>query len=235
MVYNWLKNIHAWLLPDICALCGCPAHTTLPLCSDCHNDLIFIENSCRQCALPLAGPGPDGLCGQCLRKPPAFDTALSLFPYQAPISLLIQGLKFHNRLAHARLLGGLLAAAVRERNLAVPDCLLPVPLSNRRLRQRGFNQSMELARPLAHSLQIPVATKLLRRVRDTTPQVTLTYRQRRSNIRAAFALSCDSAPGHIAIIDDIITTGSTCDEIARVLKNAGAQRVDVWSIARAYR
>lgn len=235
MVYNWLNNIQNWLLPDFCTLCGQPAREDLSLCRDCYNDLIFMDNSCTQCALPLPATSIGGLCGQCLQYPPDFDNAISLFAYRPPVSLLIQGLKFHDKLGHARLLGMLLAHTIVERTRTLPDCILPVPLSSTRLRERGFNQAVELARPVSRSLKIPIASRLLRRVRNTAPQIQLKYQQRRKNIRNAFQLCSDKVPAHIAIIDDVVTTGSTCNEMARILKTAGAERVDVWSIARASR
>ncbi len=234
MVYNWLNNIQNWLLPTTCTLCGQHGQESLALCKECHNDLIFIENSCSQCSLPLPATASGNRCGQCQQHPPAFDNAICLFAYRPPVSQLIQGLKFHDKLGHARLLGTLLAMSLSERVQAWPDCILPVPLSDKRMRQRGFNQSLELARPIGRRLNIPIAPGLVRRVRHTEPQIELKYQQRRSNIRDAFQLSGASVPTHVAIIDDVVTTGSTCNEMATVLKTAGVERVDVWSIARAF-
>ncbi len=235
MVYKWLNNVQNWLLPHTCALCGQPGQDKLSLCIDCHNDLIFIDNYCKQCAIPLPETATGEICGQCLRHPPAFDTTISLFAYQPPISRLLQALKFHDKLGHARLLGTLLATALSDRMAQRPDCILPVPLSRKRLRERGFNQSLELARPLSRRLDIPIMANLLKRVRHTAPQIQLKYQQRRSNIRNAFELGTDPLPAHIAIIDDVMTTGSTCNEMALVLKAAGVERVDIWTIARAFK
>jgi ComF family protein len=234
MVYNWLNNIQDWLLPHTCTLCGQAGQKNLSLCSDCHNDLIFIDNSCKQCAIPLPVTATGGLCGQCLQQPPAFDHTISLFIYRPPVSQLIQALKFHDKLGHARLLGILLAMSLTKRLQTRPDCILPVPLSRKRLRERGFNQSLELARPVSRALDIPIASTLLRRVRHTSPQVQLKYQERHKNIRNAFQLLEHKVPEHIAIVDDVITTGSTCNEMANVLKKAGAKRVDIWSVARTF-
>jgi ComF family protein len=185
--------------------------------------------------MPLPDTANAGLCGQCLQRPPAYDRTISLFAYNPPVSQLVLALKFNNKLGHARLLGSLLATSLHGRIQTRPDCILPVPLSNMRLRERGFNQSLELARPVSRALDIPITTSLLKRTRHTSPQSQLKFRERRKNIRNAFQLTGHYVPAHIAIIDDVVTTGSTCHEMAVVLKKAGAKRVDVWSIARAFR
>jgi len=233
MVYKWINNIQNWLLPRTCVLCGQAGQETLALCCECHNDLKIIENSCQLCAIPLPQSAQGGLCGKCIHEPPAFDSSISLFAYETPVSQLIQSLKFHQKLAHAHLLGNLLATHIAARQLPLPDCILPVPLHAKRLRERGFNQSLELARPVSRALGIPIAQNLLQRVRHTPAQSQLKFRERAKNVRKAFALKAATVPAHIAILDDVVTTGATCNAIAVSLKKAGAEKIEIWSIARS--
>ncbi len=233
MVYNWINNVQNWLLPNHCILCSQQGQATLPLCRECHNDLISIENPCRLCAMPLPESAHSGICGKCIHQPPKFDSSTCLFVYDSPISQLIQAMKFHKKLVNARLLGNLLAAHIAERQQMLPDCIIPVPLHPKRLRERGFNQSLELARPVSRALNIPIAQNLLKRVRHTPPQSRLKFRERDKNVRKAFLLNDQTVPAHIAILDDVVTTGSTCNAMAALLKKAGAETIEVWSIARS--
>jgi ComF family protein len=120
-----------------------------------------------------------------------------------------------------------------QRDCGLPDCIVPVPLSKKRLRQRGFNQSAELARAVSKNYPIPLNLHAIARGRDTRAQTGLHRQQRLQNIRGAFDQVRAMDAGHVAILDDVVTTGSTVNELARVLKRAGVERVDVWSIARA--
>jgi ComF family protein len=162
-----------------------------------------------------------------------FDRAFAPFRYQPPLDALIKTLKFGGRLANARLLGDLFATALVERGGPWPDCIAPTPLHPRRLRERGFNQALELARTVARRLRIPLQPSLLRRIRYTLPQTQLDAYHRQTNPLGAFALG-HSLPGtHIALIDDVITTASTISECARVLHSGGAITLEVWAISRA--
>ncbi len=144
----------------------------------------------------------------------------------------MQDLKFNSRLALARSLGILMADWLQEHIGDPPDCIIPVPLHAARLRERGFNQSLELARPIARRLHLPLDTHRCRRLRNTPPQADLTARHRHSNIKGAFGVT-EKISGHIAIIDDVMTTGSTAQEMSRILLDAGAAEVEVWVCARA--
>lgn len=170
------------------------------------------------------------ICGRCLQRPPAFDEVLSPLRFETPINRLIHAFKFRGDLAAGRLLAELLADATADRT---PDLLLPVPLHPRRIRQRGFNQSLEIARQLGRKRRIPVASKLLSRTRDTPSQHILPAKQRRANIQGAFQVKQKLPGAHIALIDDVLTTGHTAAEIAHILKQSGAARVEVWVVARA--
>ncbi len=231
-----LNYLVQWVYPPRCLLCGHTGqkqgHEAVDLCGHCQQRLPFNETACLSCALPLPrGIGPEAICGQCQNKPPAFDASFSLFCYEQPVVWLVQQLKFNDRLAHARLLGNMLAQRV-EACVDRPQCIIPVPLFNKRLRQRGFNQSVELAKPVAKKTGLPLELSLAIRTRPTESQTGLDAKQRRKNIKGAFKTIRHVPYRHVAIIDDVVTTGSTVNELARVLKKSGVNRVDVWSIAR---
>jgi ComF family protein len=171
-----------------------------------------------------------------LRKPPRYDSTHCAYRYSYPIDHLVRAFKYHDRLTHARVLGDLLARSLaRARTEPWPELLLPVPLAEHRFRERGFNQASELAAQLQNKLSIPLRADLLERKRVTREQAGLDRLGRRKNVRNAFALREPLNVKRIAIIDDVVTTGSTANEIARVLKRAGAEIIEVWAVARASR
>jgi ComF family protein len=231
MSYQWLKDIRSFLYPPTCLLCESRGYNDLDLCRACADALPRLEHTCTCCARPLQSADV-ALCGACQRRPPAYDTATAFCRYQPPVDHLIHQLKFQGKLAHARLLGGLLAEHLAARLAAMPECVVPVPLHPRRVRSRGFNQALELARHIGRRLEVPVNHGCVRRTRNTDPQMELPAAARRKNVRRAFAVAKGLAAGHVAIVDDVVTTGSTVNELARVLRRAGVQRIDVWSIAR---
>lgn len=231
MAYQWLHDLRSFLYPPTCVLCESPGHKDLDLCQACAEGMPHVENACARCALPVQSPGVT-LCGACQRNPPAFDAAIALYRYHAPADYLIHQLKFHGRLVHARSLGCLFAAHVLSQSGELPDCIVPVPLHTRRLRSRGYNQALELARHIGRRLQVPVDHRAVRRVRHTDPQMELPAKLRRKNVRGAFQVAAGFEARNVAILDDVVTTGATVNELARVLKKSGAQRVEVWSIAR---
>ncbi len=176
-------------------------------------------------------------CGQCLLLPPAFDACLALFKYEYPVRELISNYKFQAGFAVGRALANLLAntIATHHQKRDTPQLLLPVPLHKARLRERGFNQSTELARCIGRHNKIPVAATICRRIKATPPQKGLSALERSKNLRGAFALSTADIPSHInhvAIVDDVVTTMVTVDSIARLLRNAGIERIDVYCLAR---
>ncbi len=187
-----------------------------------------------------AGVGAASVCGNCLRRPPAFDATVVVTDYEAPLDLLIQELKFRGQLALAPLFGDLLLQAMRQLPRAAwPSMLAPVPLGRRRLAERGFNQALEIGRTLARGLGLPLRARLLERCRDTAPQTLLAPGERRANLRLAFEVPPASrglvGGQHVGIIDDVVTTGVTLDEIAATLKRAGASRVTCLAFARTPR
>ena len=202
----------------------------MDLCADCAAELPRNTHCCQRCALPLPISTP--LCGRCQRKAPPWDAAWAPFRYAWPLDRLETRFKFSRDLAAGRVLATMWQREPQPPDL--PQLILPVPLHHRRLRERGYNQSLELARPLVRALNIPCRHDLLQRVRHTDAQTGLDAVERRRNLRNAFVLrEREKLPAHIAVLDDVFTTGTTLAECAQVLKRAGVARVDVWSLARA--
>ncbi|MDJ0739383.1 MAG: double zinc ribbon domain-containing protein [Gammaproteobacteria bacterium] len=215
-----------------CPLCNGPGDG---LCAACRETLPRNSPSCRRCALPLAAATPGGtLCADCQRRPPPFARVIAPLRYEPPVDDLVAAFKYHARLSDGRLLAGLLGDVLRQRTAPLPALLLPVPMHARGLRERGFNQAAELARVLAEQLGLAWSTGALRRVRDADHQRGLDRRQRRRNLRGAFACTA-TLPAHVAVVDDVVTTAATVDEISRVLRAAGVADIEVWAVARTPR
>ncbi|MDH5611974.1 MAG: ComF family protein [Gammaproteobacteria bacterium] len=224
------------LFPTRCLMCGRSGQGGADLCEYCHQQLPFNQTACSHCALPLPpGTSDNAVCGRCQKKPPYYNEAFSLFSYEQPVIWLIQQLKFNEKLVHARLLGQLLAASACIEHIGAGEevCILPVPLYKKRLRQRGFNQSIELARALSKKTGWPMDLQRVVRIRDTSAQTGLDAKARRKNIRGAFAVVEPLPQKHVVIVDDVVTTGSTANELSRVLKKSGVKKITVLSLARA--
>lgn len=218
-----------WLLPLRCLLCGGAGAHGVDLCADCSTELPRNQSCCARCALPLATSAT--LCGECQRRPPPWDAAWAPFRYGWPLDRLESRFKFGADLAAGRVLSSMWRRETCP--LTLPQQMLTVPLHRSRLRQRGYNQVLELAQPLARQLHLPLCINAMERVRRTEAQTELDAVGRRRNVRGAFALREGAALApHVAVIDDVMTTGATLAECARVLKRAGVQRVDVWALAR---
>ncbi|MEP6510059.1 MAG: ComF family protein [Dokdonella sp.] len=219
-------------LPPRCLLCGADGAGNRDLCRGCTADLALNAPCCPRCALPLEAPAPE--CGECLKDAPPFAAAWAPFRYAHPLDLLEARFKFRADLAAGRILAQLMIARAAADQPTRPELLIPVPLHRARLRERGYNQALELALPLARALAIPMRHDLLLRNKATPPQTGLDAKARRRNLRGAFTLATDAKlPAHIVIFDDVMTTGTTLRETARVLSRAGVVRVDVWALARA--
>ncbi|WP_338770783.1 ComF family protein [Massilia sp. METH4] len=227
-------NLLAALLPCPCVLCGMPGREAL--CPPCRAQ--FPADGaprCPVCADPLP-PGSHGVaCGACVTRRPAFDATVAAVPYALPWDRLVLELKFGGQLAHARLFAELLAGAVRAAPaLGAPALLCPVPLGTGRLAERGFNQALEIARPLARLLGVRVAPRLAERVQETSAQSRLHGGRRRANVAHVFAVP-DRAlveGRHIGIVDDVMSSGQTLGELAAVFKRHGAARVTNLVFAR---
>ena len=215
-----------WALGQDCALCGAASGTSL-VCADCEAALPRVGRACERCALALP---VGGVCGACRLRPPAFDDALAAFEYAFPLDRMVQRFKYAADLA----LGAWLARRLARRcaRAARPDVLVAPPLTRRRLRERGFNQSVELARVVGRELGIVHRAFALERLRDALPQQALGARARRANLLHAFRARRRFDGAHVALVDDVMTTGATAEALARVLREAGAARVSVWSVAR---
>jgi ComF family protein len=232
-VYNWLNIIQNTLLPPTCILCGNHGYNDKDICQTCFERLPRNIYCCYRCAEPFATPTTaPTLCGRCLSETPTFDETFAPFLYQDEIRHLITGLKFGAQFKNARLLGGLLADYVGNA-AEKPDCIIPVPLHKARYHERGFNQALEIARTVSHMLHIPLDYSSCIRSKDTPHQTGLKAKKRKQNLRRAFSLVKPIKSNHVAILDDVMTTGSTVNALASVLKKSSISRVDVWVCARA--
>lgn len=184
--------------------------------------------------MPLASDaGGEAICGDCLLHPRRFDRAVVPFRYGYPVDHLVRGFKYRGALAYGRVLATLLAQHLAVAADARPELLIPVPLHLDRHRERGFNQSIELARRVGSLLDLRVDENGCRRIRATEDQAQLSARARRKNVRGAFEVARTPGVDHVAIVDDVLTTGSTVTEIARLLRRAGVKTIEVWAVARA--
>lgn len=216
-----------WLLPQACVLCGADSGAAA-WCADCVAELPWqSEAHCQQCAIALAA---GDICGACLSNPPAFDHTVAVWRYAWPIDRLIPALKYRDQLVLVAPFAKAMATCVK--NETRPDCLLPMPLHPARLQARGFNQSQVLAQRLAAALDIPLRHDLAERIKLTPPQASLPVDERHKSIRGAFRCGSDIAGRHIAVVDDVMTSGASLNELAKTLKKAGASRVDCWVLAR---
>jgi ComF family protein len=242
---NWLFRTLARvprLLPSSCVLCGQDGRETL--CTPCRQRFFTRQHRrCVQCALPMPVTGRDPRCGACLKDRPAFDATIVATDYIGPADQMALALKFGGDLRVAPLLADLIRNAVlrdplpgSDIQLPLPTMLAPVPLGAARLRERGFNQALEIARPLSRLLDIDLHPQLLERIRDTQAQSGLPLSARARNTRSAFALPyqlADHVKGrHVGIVDDVMTTGQTLNEVAIILKRHGAKRVTNLVFAR---
>jgi len=218
-----VRNVHAWAGED-CLLCGAESAPEL-LCAACAPEFPALPETCPRCALPSPTAA---VCGSCLNRPPYFDATLALWRYEFPCDRLVQALKYRARLA----LSGFFARNLASRHLPEVDLVVPMPLHPKRLAERGFNQALEIARGVARHLGRPIEPRGVLRVKDTLPQTELPYEERAKNVRGAFLCKLDLSGASVAVVDDVMTTGATLNELARALKRAGATRVENFVIAR---
>lgn len=245
VVRHWSQHLLARLpsvVPSSCSLCGISGHDAI--CPGCHAQFFRLrQHRCAQCAIPLPETTAT-ICGGCLKQAPAFDATIVAADYAPPIDQLVLALKFGNRLPLAPLFARLLRDALLQpkgQGIALPAHALPtlltaVPLGAQRLAERGFNQALEIAKPFSRALGVKLDPVLTLRVRDTQAQALLHAEDRHKNIRHAFIVSqhaIDSVRGqHIGVVDDVITTGETLNELAATLKRFGAARVTNFVFAR---
>jgi ComF family protein len=229
-VQRLLRRGCAALLARGCVLCGGRSGNR-HFCTGCRRTLPRIPIACSRCGQPLARPLPAGLdCADCILRPPPFRTVRAALLYTFPVDAALKMLKFDGRLVYASAFAELMQGELAQ--LRHADALLPVPLHRWRHAARGFNQALELARPLARRSGLPLFT-ITRRVRRTRPQTGLSAAERRRNLRGAFVLTRPLPCRHPLIVDDVMTTGETCSQLARALLAAGAEDVSVLTAARA--
>ncbi len=230
----WSKYILERIYPGRCLLCAADLQhpgDSAALCPDCHAELPRNKHACPGCALPVTG-GTTAVCGGCQRHPPHFDRAIAAFSYLSPLDHLLGRFKHAGNLTHGRLLAELLAGHLERVGPPLPEVILPTPIHPARLRLRGFAQCTELARHLSKKMGIPWDGEALTKQRPTPPQQGLDRAARRRNVRGSFACTRDLPWRHVAVVDDVITTGSTADEMARVLRRAGVHEISIWAVAR---
>ena len=232
IIYEWLKSAQtAWLAPR-CPVCAASIDVAAGLCSGCRGDLPVLDAQCRHCAIPLAETASARVCAACARRP-RFDRAFAAFHYRQPIAWMIGGLKYHQHLAHARVLGDLLAEHIAATVFEPPDVMAPVPLHAAAFRRRGFNQAERIAARLSERLGWSLDRDAFIRLRDTPRQSTLDAQQRAANVRDAFVARRDLTGRRVAIIDDVMTTTRTASAIAGAARAAGARSADIYCVARA--
>jgi len=220
---EFLSNL---LFGGSCFLCRGAARGIL--CPACDADLPRLAGTlCPRCALPSPG---SALCGRCLADAPRYDATVAALAYRFPADTLVHALKFRSQLALAPLMGDLLIEAIRERI----DLVVPVPLSRERLRERGYNQAAEIARHVARERRARLELTIVIRERNTRAQADLPWSERARNVRGAFRCERSLDGAAIAVVDDVMTTGATLDELAATLKRAGAARVVNWVVARTF-
>jgi len=228
MLADATRQIASMFFGGRCFLCRGAAARDAVLCTPCLADLPRLgDPRCPRCALPSE---TTALCGHCLAHPPHYDESFAALEYRFPTDVLVHALKFRGELALAPLLARFLAGEIPAGGRI--DLATPVPLSAKRIRERGYNQSMEIARVLCRRSQLRLEPNLCTRVRDAPAQTDLPWAERARNVRNAF--HCDRVLDGlaVAVIDDVMTTGATLDAIATALKRAGAARVVNWVVAR---
>lgn len=222
--------------PRRCLLCKSLSYRDIDLCQECEDELPEINPACSRCGAPLDSFNKFEFsnCGNCLNLNLPFDNSFSLFYYEKPVSHLLISLKFRQKLIYAKLLGELMADKIVKYydTNPKPDLIIPVPLHFKRLQERGYNQSLELAKPIAKKLNITIDKFSCSRVKHTKTQSLLSFEDRKTNVRKAFSIVNNISISHVAIIDDILTTGSTVNELSSVLRNVGVEKIDVWTCAR---
>lgn len=229
MLAEAAERFAQWVFGGACLLCRGAARDGL-LCAPCNTDLPRLNQAlCPRCALPSAA---GAICGRCIAHPPHFDATIAALAYHFPADVLVHAFKFRGELALAGFLARLLGERIDQRHGV--NCVVPVPISPERLRERGYNQALEIARHVARATGARLAPELCERVRNTPAQTDLPWAERARNVRGAFCAPRSLEGAAIAVLDDVMTTGATLDEIAATLKRAGAARVVGWVVARTF-
>ena len=239
------------LLPSFCLLCDDHSQNAEALCEPCQKELPILSNPalpnpllsnpllskyCIKCAQTLSGSCSNTLvCGTCLKHPPPFDKIFALFPYEPPVTRFITLLKFQADFKYASFFAKWFIHKIQEewyQHEPLPQLILPVPLHDQRLKERGFNQALEIGKWISNKFSIPIDLYGIKRIRETKAQSGLSSIARKDNIAGAFQAFRDYATLSIALLDDVVTTTSTITEISRILRQKGAKSIHVWCCAR---
>ena len=224
-------RLKQWFAPS-CVLCDAVSDDEISLCTGCQQDLPWILHACNHCGIPIEN-SQQTVCLACELNPPAVDSVICALHYAAPVDFLIKRMKFGHQLAYAKVLGVLLSRHLSQLSVDMPDALLPVPLHKARLRKRGFNQTLELYRAVNQQYPIGLFNDV-KRIKNTKHSTMVKGDERKENLQGAFEVKAGaSVPRHVVILDDVITTGATTNTMAKLLKEAGAETVSVWAVARA--
>lgn len=225
------------LVPPICLNCnsGLENVNELQLCNQCMNSIQPLPaGQCRCCAQPFVSKISVHTCGKCLHNPPCFTMTYAARRYRGSIKTAIQNLKYRSQLPLAKPLGTILCNVLGEDIIAYnPDCIIPVPLHKKRLRQRGYNQALEISRVISRRYELPLNIKTLQRCRWTQPQQGLSAKERRKNLRDAFTVTMSEPVRRVLLVDDVMTTGETMRACASTLISAGAEEVRAAAVGRA--
>lgn len=226
---QWVDECLSWIAPPRCEACGA-VDAEHGLCRRCVQELPWNRSCCPRCAQPLT---VSTLCRRCVKRAPAFDSACAAFRHEGAAQQGVVRLKYAARFEQSRRLGGLMAQQLAARPQPLPQLLIPVPLPRWRLYRRGYNQALEIARALARVLAIEVDAGAARLLRVPADQIGQSAAQRRRNLRGAFVVQRPLQGLHIALVDDVMTTGATLDALAQAARKAGAARIEAWALARA--
>jgi len=227
-----IRQLYSKVITTPCILCHAQT-SQQSLCQKCSTSLPLLGPACPRCANPLP---KTHICGSCLTHPAIRHRSQSLFQYAFPIDKLISEFKFNQRHYLSQYLGHQLAHHIKQVSEEMPQMLIPIPLHHTRLKQRGYNQSAELAKVLSTELDIPLNQSALKRIKATKPQNQLPFSERKKNLMTAFTCQANhQLPEHIALIDDVLTTGHTADAAAKALIKQGVKTVELWTIARTIR
>ena len=228
-LYRALSQAINWLAPHKCFGCKKTINKASAFCDACYLELPFQSRTCAQCGQILAAE--TDYCGRCINNPPFYDECFCPFEYQTPIKDLICALKYNDKAEYAKMIGRLLASEVKQNQTSLPDAIIPVPIHISRLRSRGFNQSKLIADQVGKELNIKVLNNVITKTKATPAQAQQSLINRKKALRNCFAMQKKLCAQNVAIIDDVVTTGSTVNEIAKILKKNGVDYIQVWGLA----
>ncbi|MGI9227739.1 MAG: ComF family protein [Gammaproteobacteria bacterium] len=234
LVASAFKKAGAMIYPKVCLHCNDAGHDGLDLCGRCYQGLPWVQYACERCALPLPTSNSPA-CGACSNRELHFDYAQTPFRFEGFIRDAVYQFKFNQKLNQGYLLAQLLIEYIENSNSDIPEIIIPVPLHKNRMRQRGYNQALEVARIVSKEIGCELDYDVVYRDRDTSVQMDLPAKQRHKNVKGAFSIKENSTAlknKQVCIVDDVMTTGNTVNEVAKCLKEVGVERVGVWCIAR---